>query len=89
MEVSVVLLTRKAELWKIRLTQKTGLYRTQRGKKPEEGKGAALSKRPAPQWCPRGTTKHKNAECKRCVKESWPREKKRKSGTIGLTVYGP
>jgi hypothetical protein len=27
------------------------------GKKLEEGKGAAPSKRPAPQWCPRGITK--------------------------------
>jgi hypothetical protein len=32
---------------------------------------------------------HKNADCKRCVKESWPRKKKKKSGTIGLTVYNP
>jgi hypothetical protein len=30
-------------------------------KKPEEGKGAAPSKRPAPQWCPGGITKtHKH-----------------------------
>jgi hypothetical protein len=27
------------------------------GKKPEEGKCAAPSKRPAPRWCPRGITK--------------------------------
>jgi hypothetical protein len=27
------------------------------GRKPEEGKGAAPSKRPAPWWCPRGITK--------------------------------
>jgi hypothetical protein len=33
--------------------------------------------------------RHKNANYKRCIKESWPREKKRKSGTIGLTVYSP
>jgi hypothetical protein len=33
--------------------------------------------------------RHKNADCKRCIKESWPRKKKRKSGTIGLTIYGP
>jgi hypothetical protein len=26
-------------------------------KKPEEGKGATPSKRPAPRWCPRGITK--------------------------------
>jgi hypothetical protein len=31
--------------------------------------------------------RHKNADCKRCVKESWSRKKKRKIGTIGLTVY--
>jgi hypothetical protein len=33
--------------------------------------------------------RHKNADCKRCVKESWSRKKKKKSGTIDLTVYGP
>jgi hypothetical protein len=27
------------------------------GRKPEEVRGAAPSKRPAPQWCPRGITK--------------------------------
>jgi hypothetical protein len=43
------------------------------GKKPEEGKGDAPSKR--------GIMK--------TVKESWPRKKKRKSVTIGLTVYDP
>jgi hypothetical protein len=34
-----------------RFTQDSG------GKKPEEGKGAAPGKRPAPWWCPRGITK--------------------------------
>jgi hypothetical protein len=33
--------------------------------------------------------RHKNTDCKRSIKESWPRKKKRKSGIIGLTVYGP
>jgi hypothetical protein len=33
--------------------------------------------------------RHKNADCKRCVKESSLRKNKRKSGAIGLTVYGP
>jgi hypothetical protein len=33
--------------------------------------------------------RHKNVDCKRCIKESWSRKKKRKSGTIGLTIYGP
>jgi hypothetical protein len=45
------------------------------GKKLEEGKCAVPSKRPAPRWCPRGITKTKNADCKRCIKESWPRKK--------------
>jgi hypothetical protein len=31
--------------------------------------------------------KHKNTDYKRCVKESWPRKKKRKSRIIGLTIY--
>jgi hypothetical protein len=33
--------------------------------------------------------RHKNARCKRCIKESWPRKKKRKSGIISLTAYDP
>jgi hypothetical protein len=33
--------------------------------------------------------RHKNPDCKRCVKESWLSKKKRKSRTIGLTVCGP
>jgi hypothetical protein len=32
--------------------------------------------------------RHKYIDCKRCVKESWPRKKKRKSRTIDLTIYG-
>jgi hypothetical protein len=32
--------------------------------------------------------RHKNADCKRCDKESWPGKNKSKSGTIGLTIYG-
>jgi hypothetical protein len=31
----------------------------------------------------------KNADYKRCVKERWLGKRKRKSGTIGLTVYEP
>jgi hypothetical protein len=31
-------------------------------------------------------SRHKNIDCKRCVKESWPRKKKRKSGIIYLTI---
>jgi hypothetical protein len=36
---------------KNRVTQGSG------GRKPEEVRGAAPSKRPAPRWCPRGITK--------------------------------
>jgi hypothetical protein len=32
--------------------------------------------------------RHKNADCKRCIKESWLRKKKRKSRIICLTIYG-
>jgi hypothetical protein len=32
--------------------------------------------------------RHKNVDCKRRVKENWPRKKK-KNGTIGLIVYDP
>jgi hypothetical protein len=33
--------------------------------------------------------RYKNANWKRYVKESWLRKKKRKRGTIGLTIYDP
>jgi hypothetical protein len=33
--------------------------------------------------------RHRNVDYKRCVKESWSRKNKRKSGTIGLTVFVP
>jgi hypothetical protein len=58
------------------------------GKKLEEGKDVFPSKRSAPWWCPRGITKTQKHRLQKCVKESWPRKKK-KSGTIGLIVYGP
>jgi hypothetical protein len=58
------------------------------GKKLEEGKDVFQSKRSAPWWCPRGITKTQKHRLQKCVKESWPRKKK-KSGTIGLIVYGP
>jgi hypothetical protein len=32
--------------------------------------------------------RHKNVDCKKCVKESWPR-KKEKSETTGLIGYDP
>jgi hypothetical protein len=38
---------------------------------------------------PKGYYEDKNTYCKSCVKESWSRKKKRKSGTIGLTIYDP
>jgi hypothetical protein len=33
--------------------------------------------------------RHKNADCKRCVKESWLRKEKRETETISLTIYDP
>jgi hypothetical protein len=47
-----------------------GVIHDSGGKKPEEGKGAAPSKRLAPQWCPRGITKtHKRRLQKMCQRE--------------------
>jgi hypothetical protein len=80
----------KARLQKIRLTWNTGLCRTRGGgarnrkkeKVPLQAKGQLHGG--AQGVLPR----HKNADCKRCVKESWSRKKKR-SMIIGLTVYDP
>jgi hypothetical protein len=41
-----------------------------RGKKPEEGKGAAPSKSPAPRWFPRGITRTQKCRLKKmCQRE--------------------
>jgi hypothetical protein len=54
------------------------------GKKPEEGRGVAPSKRPAPQWCLRGITKTQ----KRIMQKMHQRElaEKKKGGRAGLFV---
>jgi hypothetical protein len=81
--------TQKARLWKIRLTRKTGLYRT-RGARNQKNEEVLLQAKGQLHSGSQGVLpRHKNANCKRCVRESWPRKKKRKSRTIGLTVYGP
>jgi hypothetical protein len=60
------------------------------GRKLEEGKGANPSKRPAPRWCLRGITKTQKTQNAKDVSKRVGREKKkRKSRTIGLTVYSP
>jgi hypothetical protein len=59
------------------------------GKKPKKEKVLLQSKGQLHGGVQGVLPRHKNANCKRCIKESWPREKKRKSGTIGLTVYSP
>jgi hypothetical protein len=33
--------------------------------------------------------RHKDVDYKRCIREGWLRKKKRKSETIGVSVYGP
>jgi hypothetical protein len=80
--------TRKVGLRKIQLTWKTGLYRTLGARNWKKEK-VLLQAKGQLHGGAQGVLPHKNADCKRCVKESWPRKKKRKSGTIGLTVYDP
>jgi hypothetical protein len=82
-------LTRKVGLHRIRLTQKTRLCKT-RGAGNRKKEMVLLQAKGQLRGGAEGVLpRHKNADCKRCVKESWPGKKKRKSGTIGLTVYGP
>jgi hypothetical protein len=59
------------------------------GKKPKEEKGAAPSKMPAPQWCPWVLKRDKTQIAKDASKRVGREKKKRKSGIIGLTIYGP
>jgi hypothetical protein len=58
------------------------------GKKPEEGKGAAPNKRPAPWWCPRGIIKTQKHRLQKMHQRELAEKKKRESRTIGLTIYG-
>jgi hypothetical protein len=81
--------TRKAGLQKIRLTQKIGLYRTRGARNQNKEKMLLQTKGQLHGGSQGVLPRHKNTVYKRCIKESWPRKKKRKSGTIGLTVYGP
>jgi hypothetical protein len=59
------------------------------GRKPEEGKGAASSKRSAPPWCPKGITKTQKRRLQNMRQRELVEKKKRKSGTIGLIIYSP
>jgi hypothetical protein len=59
------------------------------GRKAEEGKCATPCKRPTPQWCQRGITKIQKRRLQKMLQRELAEKKKRKSGTIGLTVYGP
>jgi hypothetical protein len=76
-----------------RVTQHSGniehrVRQDSEGKDPEVRNDATLSQRPAPQWCPRGITKMQKRKLqKMCQRELLRRRKK--SGIIGLTIYGP
>jgi hypothetical protein len=63
-------LTQKAGLWKIHLTRKTGLYRT-RGARNRKKKKVLLQAKGQLHGGAQGVLpRHKNIDCKRCVKES-------------------
>jgi hypothetical protein len=85
----IIRLTRKAGLRKNRLTWKTRLCKTQGAGNWKKEKVLLQAKGQLHSGAQGVLPRHKNAECKSCIKESWPRKKKRKSGTIGLTVYSP
>jgi hypothetical protein len=81
--------TRKVGLQKIRLTQKTGLYRTRGARNRKKEKVLLQAKGQLYSGSQGVLPRHKNIDYKRCIKESWPRKKKRKGGTIGLPIYSP
>jgi hypothetical protein len=82
-------LTWKAGVWKIRLTQKTGLCKTQEAGNWKKERVFLQAKGQLHGGAQGVLPRHKKTDCKRCIKESWLRKKKKKSGTIGLTVYDP
>jgi hypothetical protein len=47
----------ESRITKNRANMESRVMQDSGGKKPEEGKGVAPSKRPVPRWCPRGITK--------------------------------
>jgi hypothetical protein len=59
-------------------------------RKLEEGKGATPSKRPAPRWCPKEYCQDTKVHTAKDASKRVGRDKKKKkSETIGLTVYSP
>jgi hypothetical protein len=54
------------------------------GKKPEEGRGAATSKRPVPLWCPRDITKTQKCILQKMHQRELAEKKRR--GRAGLLV---
>jgi hypothetical protein len=82
-------LTQKEGLWEIQLTRKTELCMTQEAGNRKKERVLLQAKGQLHSGAQGVLPRHKNADCKRCVKESWLRKKKKKSRTIGLTVYGP
>jgi hypothetical protein len=48
------------------------------GRKPEEEKGATPSKRPAPQWCPKGITKTQKCRLQKMRQRELAKKKEEK-----------
>jgi hypothetical protein len=59
------------------------------GRKPEEVRGAAPSKRTTLRWCQMGITKTKKCRLQKMSQRELAEKKEEKERTIGLTVYGP
>jgi hypothetical protein len=81
-------LTQKFGLHRIRLTRKTELCKTQGIGNQKKEKVLLQAKCQQHGGVQGVLPRQKNVDCKRCIKESWSRKKKRKSGIIGLTIYG-
>jgi hypothetical protein len=85
------LLTRKGELWRTRLAWEVGLRKARGGgagnRKKEKGMPQAGG-----QLCggARGVLpRHKNVSYRSYSEKSLPKRKRRRIGTIGLTILGP
>jgi hypothetical protein len=76
-------------LQRSRLTQKSGLCKTQEEGNRKKERVLLQAKGQLHGGAQGVLSRHKNTDCKRCVKEGWPRKKKKKSESIGLTVYDP
>jgi hypothetical protein len=83
------LLTRKDELWRTQLEREAGLHRAQGVGNRKKEKMLPLAGGQLHGGARGLLPRHKNVSYRSYGKKSWLKRKRRRIGTIGLTVLGP